>query len=84
MAEDNKAVRKLFRCLKKVIEKGIKYGGATASDKGFINAAGLGGEYQKHFLVYEKAGEVCKRCKGKIKKVKLGGRGTYFCPGCQK
>ena len=84
VAEDNKAVKRLFKCLKGVIEKGIKYGGATASDKGFINAAGLGGKYQKHFLVYEKAGESCQRCKGKIKKVKLGGRGTYFCPGCQK
>jgi len=84
IVKDGGAVRRLFRCLKKVIDKGIKYGGATASDDKFVNAAGLGGKYQKHFLVYEKEGEKCRRCGEKIKKVKLGGRGTYFCLGCQK
>lgn len=84
VAEDKAGVRRLFKCLKQVIERGIKYGGATASDDSFVDAEGLGGKYQKHFLVYEKEGEKCRRCGGKIKKVKLGGRGTYFCPRCQK
>ncbi len=84
VVKDEAVVRRLLKCLKKVIDKGIKYGGATASDDSFKNAAGLGGKYQKHFLVYEKEGKKCRRCEGKIKKVKLGGRGTYFCPGCQK
>jgi len=84
VAKNEEAVRRLFRCLKKVIDKGIKYGGATASDDSFVNTAGLGGKYQKHFLVYEKEGKKCRRCEGKIKKVKLGGRGTYFCHKCQK
>jgi len=84
VVKDGAAVKRLFRCLKRVIDKGIKYGGATASDDSFVNAVGLGGKYQKHFLVYEKKGKKCRRCERKIKKVKLGGRGTYFCPGCQK
>jgi len=84
VAKDEKMVGKLFKCLKQVIEKGIKYGGSTASDRGYKDGLGREGKYQKHFLIYEKAGEKCKRCKGEIKKVKLGGRGTYFCPGCQK
>jgi len=83
IGEDKKLVKRLQRCLKKVIEAGIKYGGATASDDKYINAQGLRGKYQKHFLVYEREGEKCNRCKGKIKKIKLGGRGTYFCPKCQ-
>jgi len=84
IGEDRKLVKKLQRCLKKVIEAGIKYGGATASDDKYINAQGLRGKYQEHFLVYEKAGEKCSKCKGKIRKIKLGGRGTYFCQICQK
>ena len=80
---------KLLAGLKQVVRKGIKYGGATASDEAFVNASGLGGKYQEHFLVYEQAGEKCHRpaCRQagvKIKKIRLGGRGTYYCPGCQK
>lgn len=77
-------VRNLQGCIKKVINQGIKYGGSTASDENFINAAGEPGKYQQHFLVYEQEGRKCSRCKRKIIKIKLGGRGTYFCPGCQK
>jgi formamidopyrimidine-DNA glycosylase len=75
---------KLLECLREVINKGIKYGGATARDENYVNAAGLGGKYQEHFLVYEQAGKKCHRCKSIIKKIRLGGRGTYFCPGCQR
>jgi formamidopyrimidine-DNA glycosylase len=66
----------------KVINLGIKYGGASASN--YVQVSGLGGTYQDHFLVYKKDGQKCLRCGGVIRKIKLGGRGTYFCPGCQK
>ncbi|MBQ5733379.1 MAG: DNA-formamidopyrimidine glycosylase, partial [Selenomonadaceae bacterium] len=29
-------------------------------------------------------GEACKRCGTLIAKTKVGGRGTRFCPSCQK
>lgn len=77
-------VRNLQGCIKKIINQGIKYGGSTASDENFVNARGEPGKYQQHFLVYEQEGKKCLRCKQKIIKVKLGGRGTYYCPGCQK
>jgi len=73
IGEDKRLVERLYKCLRKVIKAGIKYGGVTAR-----------GKYQEHFLVYEREGEKCNRCKGKIKKIKLGGRGTYFCQICQK
>ena len=74
----------LLRCLIKILKKGIKYGGASESD--FVHTSGLGGKYQEHFLVYAREGERCQRrgCRGMVKKIKLGGRGTYFCPKCQK
>ena len=84
VADDRKTINKLVRCLKRVIGMGIRYGGATSSDKSFVNSKGLGGDYQDHFLVYERKGERCRNCRKKIKKIKLGGRGTYFCPGCQQ
>ncbi|MBU1499620.1 bifunctional DNA-formamidopyrimidine glycosylase/DNA-(apurinic or apyrimidinic site) lyase [Patescibacteria group bacterium] len=76
-------VRNLQGWIKKVINQGIKYGGSTASDENFVNARGEPGKFQEHFLVYENK-NVCKKCKTKISKIKLGGRGTYYCPGCQK
>ena len=75
---------KLLTCLRQVINAGIKYGGATASDDNYVNASGLGGKYQEHFLVYERVGAKCHGCKSIIVKTKLGGRGTYFCPECQR
>lgn len=73
---------KLYRAVKKVIGLGIRYGGASV-DK-YVDAAGLGGEYQEHFLVYRREGQKCRRDGRVIKKLRLGGRGTYYCPGCQK
>lgn len=76
--------KKLHENIKKVINQGIKYGGSTASDENFVNALGKPGKYQEHFLVYERQGKQCHKCGSVIKKIKLGGRGTYFCQKCQK
>ena len=75
----------LRRGLVKVLKAGIKYGGATAADAKYMNLDGLGGHYQEHFRVYDREGEKClRRDGGVIKKIVLGGRGTYFCAVCQK
>lgn len=75
-------MKELYQAVKMVIETGIKYGGASVDR--YVDAAGLGGKYQEHFLVYRRDGEKCKRDGVVIKKIKIGARGTYFCPGCQK
>lgn len=77
-------IEKLLVSTKEVIEKGIKYGGASAADDKFVNIAGLGGKYQDHFLVYQRVGEKCNNCGGKIEKMRIGGRGTFYCSRCQK
>ncbi len=80
--EDCKTLR---QAIIKVLREGIKYGGATAADAKYINLEGMGGHYQDHFRVYDREGQKCLRNDGGIiKKVKLGGRGTYFCPACQR
>jgi formamidopyrimidine-DNA glycosylase len=75
-------VEDLYEAVKEVIALGIKYGGASV-DK-YVDAAGVGGKYQEHFQIYQRDGEKCKRDDETIKKIKIGARGTYYCPGCQK
>lgn len=74
----------LFAGIIKVLREGIEYGGATAADAKYINLHGLGGHYQDHFRTYDREGKECLRNDGgKIERVVMGGRGTYYCPICQ-
>src|SRR5260221_611135 len=73
----------LFESIIKVLTKGLESGGA--SELSFVHADGSDGGYQKFFVVYGKQGQLCPICgKEKIVKIVVGGRGTYFCPHCQK
>lgn len=74
-------IKKLYEAMKMVIKKGIETGGASAAN--YVQVTGKGGKYQDHFLVYKRDGQECHKCKSIIRKYKLGGRGTYFCPKCQ-
>jgi formamidopyrimidine-DNA glycosylase len=74
--------KKLFETIIEVLKRGIKYRGA--SDQYYLDAKGQKGSYQEHFLVYGQEGKKCPKCGNLIKKIFLGGRGTYFCPACQK
>ena len=71
----------LFEAIEKVLNEGIKRGGA--SEQAFVTPDGGEGKYQDFTLVYGREDEPCKACSTPIKKIKLGGRGTYFCPVCQ-
>lgn len=78
-----KAAEDLYDAILSVLRAGIKYGGA--SELAFVTPDGTEGEYQKHTLVYGREGDPCERChRSDIKKFFLGGRGTYWCPFCQK
>lgn len=75
-------IKRLYSSILKVLELGIKAGGA--SELNFVNVLGQEGGYQNHTLVYGKKGQKCKRSDGGIiKRIVLGGRGTFFCPVCQ-
>lgn len=77
-------VKKLYQCILQVLEMGIKYQGSSAKDETYINALGDKGTAQEHFVVYQKQGMTCPRCGGEIKMSRIAGRGTFFCPKCQK
>jgi len=79
----DKEIKRLYNAIIKVLKEGIKRGGA--SELAFVTPDGGEGDYQKYFLAYGQQGRLCPRCKkAKFVKTMLGGRGTYFCPVCQR
>jgi formamidopyrimidine-DNA glycosylase len=80
----HKEVGILRESLIKVLDEGIRNGGSTGHDGKYIHINGESGKYQNYFKVYDQAGKLCQRGDGGIiVKIKLGGRGTYYCPNCQ-
>lgn len=79
-----KEVEKLHQAIKKAISDGLKYQGSSGADEAYVKPNGTKGEYQEHFQVYQSENEPCPRCKTAIKRIKQGGRSSFFCPKCQK
>lgn len=73
----------LHRHLIKIIKESISQGGSTAKDNKYVHPDGNYGQHQFYFRVYQRDGEPCLKCKSLIKKIKIGGRGTFYCPKCQ-
>ena len=66
----------------KVLGEAVEKGGSTI--RTYTNAFGEGGTMQEFHQVYDKTGQACSRCGAIIEKIQLGGRGTHFCPKCQR
>lgn len=66
----------------KALSEGIKYGGSTRAH--FVDPQGHRGYFLDYAFVYGRDKHPCKVCGTEIKKIALAGRGTYFCPHCQK
>ncbi|MDQ3009043.1 MAG: bifunctional DNA-formamidopyrimidine glycosylase/DNA-(apurinic or apyrimidinic site) lyase [bacterium] len=76
-------MQNLLIAAKSVIAQGVKLGGTTFDGK-YVDVHGFAGQYQSVVRVYGREGKACVNCGEKIVKMQLGGRGTYFCPNCQK
>lgn len=72
----------IIKNTKKVLEEAIKKGGTTI--RTYTSSEGVHGLFQQELNVHQREDEPCKVCQTKIVKVKIGGRGTYYCPNCQK
>ncbi len=66
----------------RIIKKATLCGGCTI--RSYTSSLGVEGTYQNYLMVHTKEGENCKICGTKIKKTRVGGRGTYYCENCQK
>lgn len=73
-------IKKMIRGCRLILEKAIKKGGTTI--RSYTSSLGVTGRFQLDLKVHTK--EKCPKCKGDIKKIVVGGRGTYYCPNCQK
>lgn len=74
-----KNLKKMFTSMKKVLVKGIDFGGDSTSD--YRNIYGERGTFHHHHKVYRETGKPCpkKGCPGTIRRIALGGRGAHFC-----
>lgn len=61
-------LKRIYQAMKKILQRAIV----------------LGERYQEVQKVYQRTGQKCYRCKGVIKRIKIGGRSAHFCPACQK
>ena len=74
----------LHKHLLSIMNSSIAAGGSTMKDNKYLRPDGTTGSNQFNFRVYQKKGEPCPKCKTPIEYLKIGGRGTFFCPSCQK
>jgi len=72
----------LFEQIKKVLSDAIQHKGSSVDQ--YVQLSGKPGEYVEYHRVYDREGEKCFKCGNKVKRIALGGRGTYFCSSCQK
>jgi formamidopyrimidine-DNA glycosylase len=72
----------LVDAIKATLNDAIKAGGSSLRDH--RRADGSLGDFQHNFQVYDREGEPCPHCKGKIKRIVQTGRSTFYCPACQK
>lgn len=77
-----KEMKNIFKNIKKVLEKAIKYRGTSDSD--YRDTDGAPGGFQKIMKVYNHEKEKCKKCGTMIVRKKFGQRSVFFCPVCQK
>lgn len=75
-------VSRIKMSARNVLLKAISLGGTTI--RTYQSSFGIDGRFQNELNVHTKANEKCKVCGDIIVKIKVGGRGTYFCPTCQE
>ena len=80
----NDEIQKIIKFSKKIISKAILLGGSSIKD--FSSSSGKKGSFQQLFRVYGKKGENCTKlmCKGRVKKIVIANRASFFCNKCQK
>lgn len=73
---------KLVSEVKATLKAAIRAGGSSLRD--FVHSDGSSGYAQKNYRVYGKTGALCRACGTPIRRIVMGQRATFYCPGCQK
>lgn len=75
-------IAKLYREINRIIALAIKHRGTTFYS--FVDCEGEKGSFVHLLKVYDRAGEKCVKCGGTVSKTRVAGRGTHYCPKCQR
>lgn len=78
----SKELGALHLSIQETLGEAIRLGGSTI--RSYLNSQGQMGMFQQKLNVYGRQGEGCPNCGTLIEKIKVGGRGTHFCPVCQE
>jgi len=79
---NSKEIKKLYQAIKIVLKKALENRGTTFNN--YVDSDGRSGNFADKLKVYGRAGEACRKCQNKLKRIKLAGRSTVFCGKCQK
>lgn len=77
-------IGRLHESMVTTLSEAVVQRGSSLADEGYLDLYGRLGSYQSSHRVYARAGKPCPRCGRPVTRVRLGGRGTYFCPRCQR
>lgn len=77
-----KQVRVLYEAINQVIAQGLRNRGTTF--RNYQDADGAMGNNKDFLLVYGRQGQACTKCGTPLRKIRVAGRGSVFCPHCQK
>jgi formamidopyrimidine-DNA glycosylase len=75
-------LKKLRLALVEVLKYAIRLGGSSVSD--YVDADGERGFFQLEHNVYQRTGVPCRLCQTPIRRIVVAGRGTHYCPHCQR
>ncbi|HYH00248.1 MAG TPA: bifunctional DNA-formamidopyrimidine glycosylase/DNA-(apurinic or apyrimidinic site) lyase [Terriglobales bacterium] len=75
-------LKRLYESVQQVLNEAIAAGGSSISD--YVDADGERGFFQVQHRVYGREGKPCLTCHSPIKRIIVAGRGTHYCPECQK
>jgi formamidopyrimidine-DNA glycosylase len=75
-------LKRLHSAVQTVLQEAIALGGSSVSD--YVDASGEEGFFQLQHRVYGRTNAYCYVCKTPIKRIVVAGRGTHYCPKCQK
>lgn len=78
----NQDLENIIKYTKEILSEAIKLGGTTI--RSYTSSLGVTGHFQDKLNVHTKEGSSCPVCGNLIIKVKVNGRGTYYCPTCQR
>lgn len=76
-----KEIGNLYKGIREIIKKAISKKGSSIDS--YVDIEGREGGFVPFLKVYRREGEKCYQCGGKVERIKIGGRSSYFCPKCQ-